>query len=187
MSGRSHADFAVAWLRALVVTVTAIAAPIVMAVGGGACAHEPPATVTAPNVARRSEPVRRHEPTAAAAESPAPTPPLHSSGRSAIFFDFDSAILRDDAHPELQRVAEEMQGRRGRQLRVEGNCDQLGTVEYNLALGEHRAEAAKQYLMRLGVPTDRIATVSYGSQRPRFLGDSEEERAKNRRDDFVIQ
>ncbi|HEY8924088.1 MAG TPA: OmpA family protein [Polyangia bacterium] len=155
---------------------------------GGACAHEPPAAVTPPRVVRRPPPAPRPEPKVAASEAPslAEVAPA-SSGTPAIFFDFDSALLRDEAQPELQRVAATMRARREATLRVEGNCDRLGTVEYNLALGEHRAEAAKQYLVRIGVPTGRITTVSYGSERPKYDGASEDERAKNRRDDLVIR
>ena len=103
----------------------------------------------------------------------------------AIYFDFDSALVRDDAHPVLQRVAESLQRRRS-SIRIEGNCDEVGTVEYNLALGEQRAQAAREYLVHLGVPPDRIATVTYGSQRPKDPGHDETAHARNRRDDFRV-
>jgi peptidoglycan-associated lipoprotein len=104
----------------------------------------------------------------------------------AIYFDFDSATLRDDARPVLQTVADTMRGRRG-SVKIEGNCDELGTVEYNLALGDHRARAAKDYLVRMGVSAARITTLSYGSQRPKDPGHDETAHAKNRRDDFVVE
>ena len=103
----------------------------------------------------------------------------------AIYFDFDSALLRDEAHPVLQRVSETLQGRRS--VRIEGNCDEVGTVEYNLALGEERARAAKQYLMHLGVSPAKIATVTYGAQRPKDPGHDETAHAKNRRDDVLLR
>jgi peptidoglycan-associated lipoprotein len=104
---------------------------------------------------------------------------------AAVYFDFDSALLRDEAHPVLQQVAETVQHRRS-SVRIEGNCDEVGTVEYNLALGEERARAAKEYLMHLGVSPEKIATVTYGAQRPRYPGHDETAHAKNRRDDFLV-
>ena len=72
-------------------------------------------------------------------------------------------------------------------LRIEGNCDDLGTTEYNLALADERARAAKSYLVHLGVPDSRIATISYGSERPKYPGHDDDARAKNRRDDLVVR
>ena len=72
-------------------------------------------------------------------------------------------------------------------LRIEGNCDEVGTVEYNLALGEQRARAAKEYLVHLGVSPEKIATISYGAQRPKDTGHDDTSHARNRRDDLVIR
>jgi peptidoglycan-associated lipoprotein len=143
-------------------------------------------------VAQTAHPIR--PPTRVATRAPAAAPPVavapettaRSPGDHAIFFDFDSALLRDDAGPVLQSVAELLAQRPGT-VRVEGNCDEVGTIEYNLALGDHRARAAKEYLERLGVPPREIATVSYGSQRPRFPGHDDGAHAKNRRDDLVVR
>jgi peptidoglycan-associated lipoprotein len=125
-----------------------------------------------------------------APERPKPRPlavaePPRQDGEAAIFFDFDSALLRDDARPVLQRIAEDVAARNAA-LTIEGNCDEVGTIEYNLALGEHRAVAAKEYLVHMGVPPGQIATVSYGAQRPRYPGHDAEARARNRRDDLVV-
>jgi peptidoglycan-associated lipoprotein len=123
---------------------------------------------------------------------PVPTPPVavdtpkRKEGDDAIFFDFDSALVRDDARPVLQAVAAQLR-QRPASLRIEGNCDELGTVEYNLALGEQRARAAKEYLVHLGVPSEAIATISYGSQRPKDPGHDDASRARNRRDDLLIR
>jgi len=119
---------------------------------------------------------------AAAAEQPAASPRRDD----AIYFDFDSSLLRDDARPVLEKVADEAKAHNA-SLQIEGNCDEVGTIEYNLALGDHRAKAAKEYLVRLGIPGDRIGTISYGSERPRFEGHDEEARAKNRRDDLLFR
>jgi peptidoglycan-associated lipoprotein len=121
-------------------------------------------------------------PIAAAPEAPAAAP----QGARAIFFDFDSAVLRDDARPVLQDVAT-LLGQRPGTVRVEGNCDEVGTIEYNLALGDQRARAAKEYLEHLGVPSREIATVSYGAQRPKFPGHDDAAHARNRRDDLVVR
>jgi len=107
-------------------------------------------------------------------------------GPEAIFFDFDSAVLREDALPALAKVATEVK-RAASDVTVEGNCDELGTIEYNLALGQHRAEAAKQYLVHMGIPSQRIRAASFGSQRPRYLGHDEVAHAKNRRDDLIYR
>jgi peptidoglycan-associated lipoprotein len=103
----------------------------------------------------------------------------------AIYFDFDSALLRNDARPELQKVAQE--AKRAKAIRIEGNCDERGTTEFNLALGDARARSAATYLERLGVRKNRISTVSYGSERPRVPGHDESAWSQNRRDDFRIQ
>ena len=151
---------------------------------GAGCAH--PQEV---NHAQRPAPPA---PARVAARPPAPTPaPVAEEAPAAksdeaIFFDFDSAVLRDDARPVLQTVAEVLRRRPGK-VRVEGNCDEVGTTEYNLALGDQRARAAKEYLERLGVPGKEIATISYGAQRPRFDGHDETARAKNRRDDLIVR
>ena len=84
----------------------------------------------------------------------------------------------------LQSIADAVH-RQSASLAIEGNCDELGTTEYNLALGEERARAAKTYLMHLGVPASRIATISYGSQRPKYPGHDDDARARNRRDDLI--
>jgi peptidoglycan-associated lipoprotein len=103
----------------------------------------------------------------------------------AIYFDFDSALLRNDARPELQKVAQE--AKRAKAIRIEGNCDERGTTEFNLALGDARARSAATYLERLGVRKNRISTVTYGSERPRVPGHDESAWSQNRRDDFRIQ
>jgi peptidoglycan-associated lipoprotein len=157
--------------------------------GGLGCSHgqkAPPAHPTGAPVAARTPPAARR-----AAQAAEPAQALSddaSKDRSpAIFFDFDSALLRNDAHQVLQKVAAAVGAEATGQIRIEGNCDELGTTEYNLALGEERARAAKTYLVHLGVPDGRVATVSYGSERPRYPGHDDDARAKNRRDDLVVR
>ena len=102
----------------------------------------------------------------------------------AIYFDFDSALLRNDARPELQKVAQE--AKRAKAIRIEGNCDERGTQEYNRALGERRALALREALAKAGVSPDRIRTISYGKDKPVDSGHDESAWAKNRRGDFIL-
>ncbi|HVV48618.1 MAG TPA: OmpA family protein [Polyangia bacterium] len=152
--------------------------------GAFGCSHEqtpPPARPAAP-VAARVEP--RQPPPDPPAEAPAPP---QEASEPAIYFDFDSYTLRSDAHATLQKVAQEVKGKRSGELEIDGNCDELGTTEYNMALGEERARAAKTYLVHLGVPNGRVKTVSYGSERPKYPGHDDDAHAKNRRDDLIVR
>jgi len=149
------------------------------------CSHEQKPQPTAHPVTQAPPPApARKVATQAPAEEPAETSKQKED--LAVFFDFDSSLIKDDARPVLQNVADTVRKQKG-SLEIAGNCDELGTVEYNLALGEERARAAKSYLVHLGVPANRIATVSYGSQRPKYPGHDDDAHAKNRRDDLVVR
>jgi len=101
-----------------------------------------------------------------------------------INFAFDSSNLTPEARQILTRKADILKQYPQVKLIVEGNCDQRGTAEYNLALGERRAQSAAQYLSNLGIGADRLSTVSYGKERPLDPGTGEAAYAKNRRDEF---
>lgn len=103
---------------------------------------------------------------------------------SMINFDFDRYDLKPEARQILTRKAEILKQYPEIKLVVEGHCDQRGTAEYNLALGERRARAAAEYLTNLGVATTRLSIVSYGKERPLDPGNGEAAWAKNRRDEF---
>jgi len=103
-----------------------------------------------------------------------------------IYFDFDSAVLKADANASLERGATWLKANPNVNVRIEGNCDERGTNEYNLALGERRALAARRYLLSLGVNSDRIFTISYGEEKPAVEGHDESAWKFNRRDDFKI-
>jgi len=103
-----------------------------------------------------------------------------------IYFDFDRSSIRDEARVVLEKTAAFLKENSGIHIRIEGNCDERGTNEYNLALGERRANSAKLFLVSLGISPDRIRTISYGEERPLALGGGEDAWAKNRRDDFVV-
>lgn len=102
-----------------------------------------------------------------------------------IFFDFDSSLLSPAARDTLVHNAEVMKNNRER-VRIEGNCDERGSDEYNLALGEKRAKAALAYLVTLGLPADRLTVISYGKEKAADPGHDEAAWAKNRRDEFVV-
>lgn len=105
----------------------------------------------------------------------------------SIHFDFDKYNIRPPDREVLARHAEWLKGNKEAKVTIEGHCDERGTVEYNLALGERRANEAKKYLVSLGVEADRIKTVSYGKERPIDPRQNEEAWAKNRRAEFVIE
>lgn len=112
------------------------------------------------------------------------TPP--SSPLGDIFFDFDRSDLRADARDILRKNAEWLKNNPSVRVEIEGHCDDRGTNEYNLALGAKRAQSARDYLATLGIPGDRLSTISYGEEIPacREAGDSCWE--QNRRARFVI-
>ncbi len=118
---------------------------------------------------------------------PAVLPMGDASMFENIHFDFDKSFIRDDAKPILRNVADHMKKNPGAQLQIEGHCDERGTSEYNMALGQRRADSASKYLVHLGVGADRISTISYGEERPADPGHNEEAWAKNRRAVFVLR
>ena len=103
----------------------------------------------------------------------------------SLYFTFDSFQIAPDGKGLLQSVARQAQST-GQDIRVEGNCDERGTTEYNLALGDRRAQAAATYLQQLGISVDKIVSVSYGSERPKEPGHDEDAWSRNRRDDVYL-
>lgn len=104
-----------------------------------------------------------------------------------VFFGFDRYNLTSEARYTLQQQAAWMTANSGVMISIEGHCDERGTREYNLALGERRASAAADYLMTLGVPSARISTISYGKERPEDAASNETAWAKNRRGVTVVK
>ncbi|HEU5047501.1 MAG TPA: peptidoglycan-associated lipoprotein Pal [Rickettsiales bacterium] len=98
-----------------------------------------------------------------------------------VFFAFDSSVVDSDGQTTLQKQADYLKAHSGMNVTIEGHCDERGTREYNLALGERRANAAKNYLVSLGVSASRIQTISYGKERPAVIGDDESAWSQNRR------
>ena len=107
-------------------------------------------------------------------------------GLEDIHFDFDKYNIRQDDRQILSRNAAYLSKNINVKIVIEGNCDERGTTEYNMALGERRADEAKQYLVNLGIDGKRITTISYGSEKPLDPGHDEDAWAKNRRDHFAV-
>jgi peptidoglycan-associated lipoprotein len=103
-----------------------------------------------------------------------------------IHFDYDKAVIRGGDAAVLDQKVAILQANPGLRIRISGHCDERGSDEYNLALGNRRATAAKQYLVSHGIDPSRIETVSYGEERPIASGHDEEAWAQNRRDEFEI-
>ena len=108
-----------------------------------------------------------------------------TSGLQPIFFDFDKAFVREDARRAMKANAEWLKAHPKATVRIEGNCDERGTREYNQALGQRRAASAKKFLTDLGIPAKRITLLSYGKEKTVCSEESENCWQKNRRDDFV--
>ncbi len=103
------------------------------------------------------------------------------------FFDFDDFTLRNDAKSALDNDAKYLEKNAGARINVEGHCDERGSVEYNLALGEKRAKSAKDYLVSYGIAANRITAISYGKERPFAQGHDESAWSQNRRAHFVVK
>lgn len=177
---------------------------VVLFVAGAACAKKPP-TVPRPmpppadgGNALPPEPPAPPRPV----DEPIPVPPepdtirsgdlkdLDSLNRSGVlkpvFFDLDSSDVNAEGQKALQENADVMRKNAQWQVTIEGHCDERGTAEYNLALGERRAIAARAYLVSLGIPAERVRVVSYGKEFPFEQGHDEAAWSKNRRAHFVI-
>lgn len=106
---------------------------------------------------------------------------IQAVGTDRVLFDYDSFTLDDEDKAVLGKQAAWLNTNGAVRVTIEGHCDERGTREYNLALGERRATAVKTYLVGLGIPADRIATISYGKEKPEALGSDESAWAQNRR------
>jgi len=108
------------------------------------------------------------------------------SSLEKIYFDFDSSALSTSARQTLSKDFAVLKQNPQSKIRVEGHCDERGSAEYNLALGERRAKAAVTYLTTMGLPSGQLSTISYGKEKPADPGHDEAAWAKNRRDEFVL-
>ena len=183
---------------------SAAALVMMMALGAGACGKkEPPVARPMPppppsDDAGMARPPAPPDP----GDEPAPVPPVpvtddaigsksiddinRESPLQPVFFGLDQSEVDQAGQQLLQRNADVLKKYGTWQITIEGHCDERGTAEYNLALGERRAVAARNYLVSLGVSADRIKTVSYGKEFPFDPGHTESAWAKNRRAHFVV-
>jgi peptidoglycan-associated lipoprotein len=103
-----------------------------------------------------------------------------------VYFDFDSSVIKASEMPKAARVADYLKANKGKAVRVEGNCDERGTEEYNRVLGERRALALREELILLGIGRTEVDTISYGKDKPAAQGHDEAAWRLNRRDDFIV-
>lgn len=174
---------------------------LALALGAAACGKKPAPTTAPPPpppVAPPVPPPPPPPPAPPAAPAPAPLSEEEIFARKSleelnaerpltdVYFDLDGAVLRDDARAPLQKDAEWMRKWGSTRVSVEGHCDERGSAEYNLALGERRAAAVKDYLVSLGIGADRVLTVTKGKESPFCTESSESCWQQNRRGHFII-
>ena len=105
--------------------------------------------------------------------------------KRSVFYDFDSYAVKDEYRPLIDAHGKYLQGNRSARMTIQGNCDERGSREYNIALGQRRADAVKRMMLLDGATDQQIETVSFGKEKPRNPGHDEAAWAENRRDDFV--
>jgi peptidoglycan-associated lipoprotein len=103
-----------------------------------------------------------------------------------VYFDFDSSVLKASEKPKVAAVASYLKANSANAVKIEGNCDERGTEEYNRSLGERRALAVREELIRIGIEQTRVDTISFGKDKPEDPGHDESAWRKNRRDDFIV-
>ncbi len=158
------------------------------------CAHkqvtqtpEQPQAATPPSKAEAPKTPMTEAPVAAAPQAEAREGERELGTKiEDIHFDFDRSDIKDSEKPILKNLSRMLSANTMRNVVVEGNCDERGTSEYNLALGDRRANSAKSYLVSLGVPSSRVKTISYGKEKTLCSESTEACWAKNRRDHFVL-
>ncbi len=152
-----------------------------------ACGSQPtkPEAKPAPVVEKAPAPAPKAE-TKPVAVNPLNDPNNILSHRS-VYYDFDKSIVKDEYKPMITAHSEYLTGHASAKIQLQGNCDERGSREYNLALGQRRADSVKQLMEAAGVSAGQISTVSYGSEKPRAQGHNEEAWAQNRRTDIVYQ
>ena len=163
----------------------AVTAPTPTTVGPPAKAAETP--VSQPSPPREAPVSRPSSPREAATTRPSTPDKARESALKDIFFDFDKATIREDQKAAVAADAARLKASPTTKVLVEGHCDERGTAEYNLALGERRAKAMRDALVASGIEASRIRTVSYGKERPFALGHDESAWNLNRRAHLVLE
>ncbi len=160
---------------ALALTLIAVIA-MIFTVG---CGKKPKPVIEPPKIAVDTTTVPQAPPEPVV-EPPAPL------NLSTIYFDFDKFNLRPDARNTMAQNADALSKKPSAVIKIEGHCDERGSEAYNMALGERRASAARDYLINYGVNRNNISIISYGKSRPVDTGHNEDAWAKNRRADFIV-
>ncbi|MCA1826018.1 MAG: peptidoglycan-associated lipoprotein Pal [Myxococcales bacterium] len=168
---------------------------VAVAAGIVACSHAQPAPDAS---AQQTQPKNESQATEAS-KTMTPAEQFHAQGQAdldkaleqlrgvSVFFEFDSATLTKDAQEKLTSVANILSQHPELKVRIEGNADERGSEQYNLALGQRRADSAKKYLADLGVKSEQITSISFGAEKPKAMGHDEEAWKQNRRDDVNAQ
>jgi peptidoglycan-associated lipoprotein len=125
-------------------------------------------------------------PTAGLGEFEGMTMDREAFAAQTVHFGFDSSVIKKSEEEKIEAVASALKSNPANKVLIEGNCDERGTEEYNRALGERRALAAREALVKAGISADRIRTLSYGKDKPADPANNEAAWSKNRRDDFVL-
>jgi len=125
-------------------------------------------------------------PSAESTTNPATPANAVSPNSTTVYFAYDDYTLTTEAQSDLEKVGEYLKSSQNAVVQIEGHCDERGTVEYNLALGERRAQSVKSYLVNRGITDTRLTTISYGEEKPATEGHDESAWSKNRRAAFVI-
>ena len=148
--------------------------------------------------------VEQSKPTPPPAPAPAPAPvakveapvqpmvdalndPSSTLAKRSVYFDFDKSLIKGEFQPLIEAHGRYLVEHTARQIRIEGNCDERGGREYNLALGQRRADAVRERMQLVGVPVARIETISFGKEKPKTTGHDETAWAENRRADLVYR
>ena len=168
-------------LSVIALVLLTVGSVAIVGCGGGKQTEEP-VTQTEPPPPPPPEP--EPEPTP---PPPPPPPPPEPIELADINFDFDKADLRADARRTLDANIAQLKDNPDARVVIEGHCDERGTVEYNLALGQRRAHATMQYMIQQGIMENRITIISYGEERPVDPQHNEDAWAKNRRAHFDVQ
>jgi peptidoglycan-associated lipoprotein len=167
----------------------------VAAAGLAACTGSQPK----PDASAQQQTAPTAQSAAPEAQQPTPAEQYHAQGQAdldkaleqlrnvSLFFEFDAATLTKEAQDKLSVVADVLVKHPELTVRIEGNCDERGSEQYNLALGQRRAEAGKKYLDQLGVKPKQITAISFGAEKPKANGHDEEAWKQNRRDDVNAQ
>ena len=173
-------------MKTMTLRITMLVAVLALAAGTIGCARKaveaPPEAPPAPVETPTPPPPAPPEETS----PPAPAP-LQQGDFQDVFFELDSDNLDGTSRSRLDANAKLLRDNATAQITIEGHCDERGTVEYNLALGERRAQSARDYLVNAGIETARIQIISFGKERPFDPGHTEAAWAQNRRAHFVLR